>query len=118
MCGHFTVLVWKGVKELGCGCIKATDNSFMYICRYKSGDTVGNDTPNMNMPDNYPSHVLPLKGAGGGTAAKKSANGDAGAAAAEDPVATSSSVALSMTQNKNVKANVNITFDYIKSSLK
>lgn len=110
--------MWKGVKEIGCGCVKATNNTFMYICRYKAGDTLGNDTPNMNMPANYPAHVLPLKGAGGGATAPSAAGSAAGGGGGDAASADSGSVAISMTQNKNNKANVNITFDYLKSTIK
>jgi len=66
MCGHFTALVWTGVKEIGCGCVHATNDTWMFICRYKAGDTLSYETPNMNQPSNYPEHVLPPGGNGGG----------------------------------------------------
>lgn len=44
MIGHFTAMVWKGVKELGCGINKAKR---LYVCRYKAGDRLSGDTPNM-----------------------------------------------------------------------
>jgi len=53
--GHFTALVWVGAKELGCA--KNTNN--IYICRYKAGDTLSIDTPNMNKArGNYKPNVL------------------------------------------------------------
>lgn len=61
MCGHFTALVWKGAKEIGCGCVTATDGSQMSICRYKAGDNIDMEVPNMQKPDNFPNHVFPLK---------------------------------------------------------
>jgi len=68
MCGHFTALVWTGVSEIGCGCVHATNDTYMFICRYKAeGDSLSYETPNMNQPSNYPSHVLPPGGSNGGT---------------------------------------------------
>lgn len=61
MCGHFTALVWKGAKEIGCGCVTASDGSQMSICRYKAGDNIDMEVPNMQKPDNFPKHVFPLK---------------------------------------------------------
>mmetsp|Transcript_13354 Transcript_13354/g.38489 ORF Transcript_13354/g.38489 Transcript_13354/m.38489 type:complete len:339 (+) Transcript_13354:144-1160(+) len=40
--GHFTAMVWKGVRQLGCGTAERT-----YTCRYKARDKMGKDTPNM-----------------------------------------------------------------------
>mmetsp|Transcript_3779 Transcript_3779/g.8633 ORF Transcript_3779/g.8633 Transcript_3779/m.8633 type:complete len:338 (-) Transcript_3779:1408-2421(-) len=40
--GHFTAMVWKGVRQLGCGTAERT-----YTCRYKARDQTGGDTPNM-----------------------------------------------------------------------
>jgi len=68
MCGHFTALVWTGVSEIGCGCVHATNDTYMFICRYKAeGDSLSYETPNMNQPSNYPAHVLPPGGSNGGT---------------------------------------------------
>jgi len=43
--GHFTAMVWKGVKEIGCA--RSNVNSGLVICRYKAGDRLSSDTPNM-----------------------------------------------------------------------
>lgn len=58
MTGHFTAMVWKGVKEIGCAFsdLKAG----LIICRYKAGNSLSNDTPNMNKGSgNYVNHVFP-----------------------------------------------------------
>lgn len=39
---HFTALVWKGVTQIGC----AAKNSY-YVCRYRSGDSLGPQSANM-----------------------------------------------------------------------
>merc|ERR1719191_2320345 len=56
--GHFTAMIWTGVKQIGCS-FSASTAPTLVICRYKSGDTLDMDTPNMNCPENYPEHVLP-----------------------------------------------------------
>lgn len=45
--GHFTALVWKGAKELGCGHATANGNYQYYVCRYAAGPSLSGDTPNM-----------------------------------------------------------------------
>ena len=42
--GHFTAMIWKGVQKLGCGLYASTK---IWVCRYKAGDTLSGDTPNM-----------------------------------------------------------------------
>ena len=42
--GHFSAMVWKGAKKLGCGNFASTK---IWVCRYKAGDTLSADTPNM-----------------------------------------------------------------------
>ena len=42
--GHFTAMIWKGVTKLGCGLYASTK---IWVCRYKAGDTLSGDTPNM-----------------------------------------------------------------------
>ena len=42
--GHFSAMIWKGVKKLGCGLYAS---SKIWVCRYKAGDTLSGDTPNM-----------------------------------------------------------------------
>merc|ERR1711957_752403 len=57
MTGHFTAMVWKGVKEIGCATNKLNT---LAICRFKAGDTLSMDTPNMNRgAGNYVKHVFP-----------------------------------------------------------
>jgi len=50
--GHFTALIWKGVKEIGC----AVDENRL-ICRYWSGNSKSLDTANMG--GGYAANVLP-----------------------------------------------------------
>lgn len=46
--GHFTAMIWAGVKEIGCAQGKMNSNGRpLYVCRYKSGDTLSRSTPNM-----------------------------------------------------------------------
>eukprot|EP00388_Colpodella_angusta_P042401 GDKK01056161.1.p1 GENE.GDKK01056161.1~~GDKK01056161.1.p1 ORF type:complete len:615 (+),score=97.39 GDKK01056161.1:140-1984(+) len=40
--GHFTAMMWKGLKFLGCG-----RNDALYVCRYKGDDDLNCNTPNM-----------------------------------------------------------------------
>jgi hypothetical protein len=50
-----TLQVWKGVKELGCGVLASQR---LYVCRYKAGNTLSSDTP--NMMGAYTANVRPL----------------------------------------------------------
>merc|ERR1719199_1484814 len=56
--GHFTAMIWAGVREIGCA-FSNSNSPTLVICRYKAGDSVSYDTPNMNCPSNYPNHVFP-----------------------------------------------------------
>lgn len=57
--GHFTALVWRGAKKVGCAFSEQTSPQNI-ICRYKAGDTLSNDIPNMNKDKGeYPKHVFP-----------------------------------------------------------
>ena len=42
--GHFTAMIWKGDKELGCGLYPPT---LIWVCRYKADDVLDDNTPNM-----------------------------------------------------------------------
>lgn len=56
--GHFTAMIWTGVRELGCA---FSNDGHIVLCRYKANDQLDNDTPNMNGGSgNYIPHVLPL----------------------------------------------------------
>merc|ERR1712100_928201 len=41
--GHFTALIWDGVKEIGCH----ANNHGLRACQYRGGDTKDCTTPNM-----------------------------------------------------------------------
>merc|ERR1719181_2135922 len=56
--GHFTAMIWAGVQEIGCA-FSNSNSPTLIICRYKAGDSLSMDTPNMNKPANYPNHVFP-----------------------------------------------------------
>lgn len=61
--GHFTSMIWKGVKEIGCGIGKSNWRGRtvpLYVCRYKAGDRLSRSTPNMQMPGAYRANVLPV----------------------------------------------------------
>jgi hypothetical protein len=51
---HFTAMVWSTVKYMGCAW---SDNGQIAICRYKAGDTLGHDVPNVVPEWNFVSHV-------------------------------------------------------------
>ena len=51
--GHFTAMIWKGVTKLGCGLYASTK---IWVCRYKAGDTLSGDTPNMGGTADWFSH--------------------------------------------------------------
>merc|ERR1719329_1459591 len=54
MTGHFTAMVWKGARTMGC----AISNNGQYSgCRWKAGDRLSADTPNMAMPGLYEQNV-------------------------------------------------------------
>merc|ERR1719460_1976987 len=53
--GHFTSMSWKGVKEIGC----AYGKDGLIACRYKAGDELSADTP--NMAGGYKDNVLAKK---------------------------------------------------------
>jgi len=52
--GHFTALIWKGVKEIGCAW---SDDSKIALCRYKADDVLNSNTPNMLPQSNYVQQV-------------------------------------------------------------
>merc|ERR1719401_1568348 len=52
--GHFTAMVWKGVSEIGC----AQNSMRIYVCRYRSGDSLSKNTANMQ--GHYTEMVLPV----------------------------------------------------------
>ena len=55
---HFTAMVWKGVRKLGCGLYASTK---IWVCRYKAGDMLDDDTPNTDgMAEHNPlrSHLV------------------------------------------------------------
>jgi len=52
--GHFTAMVWAGATELGCG---VNVNSNFYVCRYRGGNSLSCNTPNMRTC--YIQNVLP-----------------------------------------------------------
>lgn len=41
--GHFTALIWDGVREIGCH----SNKHRLVACQYRAGDRLGSDTPNM-----------------------------------------------------------------------
>lgn len=51
--GHYTAMMWKGLKKLGCGV-----QNRLYVCRYKGDDVLNCNTPNMG--GCYTTQVLSL----------------------------------------------------------
>lgn len=49
--GHFTAMIWKGVKTIGCGqkVVKRGrwKGRVLYVCRYRAGSRLSCNTPNM-----------------------------------------------------------------------
>merc|ERR1719326_1562953 len=45
--GHFTAMIWKGVKEIGCATHKGSNGAWYYVCRYASGPKLSFETANM-----------------------------------------------------------------------
>jgi hypothetical protein len=81
--GHFTAMIWKGVKEIGCGIyINKSKRPWkrLYVCRYKAGDTLSRDTPNMgggykaNVPRPIKSESQCEQSSGGGGSPKPAAD--------------------------------------------
>jgi pathogenesis-related protein 1 len=35
MCGHYTQVVWKDSKEVGCAAYQCDDKSQVWVCQYK-----------------------------------------------------------------------------------
>merc|ERR1711959_813739 len=63
--GHFTAMVWRGVKQIGCGVGKIKNPRpntppILYVCRFKAGDKLNAETPNMRMSGAYKANVLPV----------------------------------------------------------
>merc|ERR1712217_75281 len=57
--GHFTAMVWKGALTIGCAFGDVDDG--LVVCRYKAGDRLSVDTPNMNKQNGeYKRQVFPL----------------------------------------------------------
>ena len=54
MTGHFTAMVWKGARTMGCA---ISANGEYSGCRWKAGDQLSADTPNMAMPGLYEANV-------------------------------------------------------------
>ena len=52
--GHFSAMIWKGVTKLGCGLYASTK---IWVCRYKAGDKLSGDTPNMGGTADWLSHL-------------------------------------------------------------
>jgi len=50
--GHFTALVWKGAKEIGCSLNKVNT---LLLCRYKGADKLSPSTPNIQ--NHFAKHV-------------------------------------------------------------
>lgn len=43
VCGHYTQLVWKSTREVGCGVAVCNNNEQIWVCRYTpAGNWVGN----------------------------------------------------------------------------
>jgi len=54
--GHYTAMIWKGAKTMGCGQAQK-GSKFFLVCRYRGGSHSGPDTPNFrhaNFPANVP----------------------------------------------------------------
>lgn len=59
--GHFTAMIWAGVKEIGCG-FSNSKAPTVILCRYKAGNSLSSDTPNMNKNSgNYKNQVFTRK---------------------------------------------------------
>eukprot|EP00929_Paragymnodinium_shiwhaense_P070909 TRINITY_DN36009_c0_g1_i2.p1 TRINITY_DN36009_c0_g1~~TRINITY_DN36009_c0_g1_i2.p1 ORF type:complete len:596 (-),score=130.83 TRINITY_DN36009_c0_g1_i2:46-1833(-) len=43
----FTAMIWRSVREIGCGSSQGSDGKWYYVCRYSSGPELSLDTPNI-----------------------------------------------------------------------
>ena len=44
-CGHYTHIVWRDTREVGCGVATGADGSGVWVCNYNPAGNVDSESP-------------------------------------------------------------------------